>query len=68
MKEIFGPVLKWIKDERSSILSETSLVTAVAIIGGIALGAIALPKIKTYAETVYVQFEGATTETGFTPQ
>jgi uncharacterized membrane protein len=58
-------IIKWLKDERSSVLSEKSLVTAIGILGGVALGALALPKIKTYAETIFTSFEGATTSDGF---
>jgi len=42
-----------------------SLVTGIGILGDIALGALALPKVKDYAETVYYSFEGATTSDGF---
>ena len=65
MKEMFKSIVKWFGDERSSVLTEKSLIVAVCVIGGIALGAIALPRIKTYAETIFTQFEGATTEDGF---
>lgn len=66
MKEALKCITRWFGDERSSVLSEKSLMVAVGIIGGVVLGGIALPKIKNYAETIYFSFEGAVDETGFT--
>lgn len=65
MPKFIEDVKEWLKDERSSVLSEKSLITAVGILGGIGLGAVALPKLKTYAETVYMNFETSTTTTDF---
>lgn len=60
LRQALQTIKNWLKNERSSVLSEKSLVVAVGILGGISLGAMALPKIKTYAETVYTSFEGTT--------
>ncbi|MCL6559954.1 MAG: hypothetical protein K6U74_14405 [Firmicutes bacterium] len=58
-------VVKWLRDERSSILTETSLMVGFAVLVGLALLTLGSGKIKSFAETVFGKLDEAQDQSGF---
>jgi len=59
MEQTLKSVAKWLRDERASVLSEKTVVVAIGILGGISLGAIALPVVTEYGTDLFGKFEDA---------
>ena len=65
MRETSSLIKKWFFDEKASVVSEKSLIIAVCVIAGIALGAVALPALKDYGEGMFEKFAAAVDRDGF---